>query len=70
MDFIIAYIYLLVTPMINQVIAILIELGLPKQQALWVQRDYAWAFGVLFVGVILWAIVWSYKREDDTGYRR
>jgi phosphoglycerol transferase MdoB-like AlkP superfamily enzyme len=70
MLFIIAYIYLISTPLINMIADFMVELGTPKHSVLWVQRNYAWGFGVLFIGVILWGLVWSYKREDDTGWNR
>lgn len=69
MLFVIVYVYLLVTPSINQIADYMVELGVPKHDVLWVQRDYAWGFGVLFIGVILWALIWSHKKEEDTGWR-
>ncbi|KAB2942414.1 MAG: hypothetical protein MPEBLZ_04358 [Candidatus Methanoperedens nitroreducens] len=69
MEFMIVYVYLLVTPSINLIADYMVEFGVPKHDVLWVQRDYAWGFGVLFIGVILWAIIWSHKKEEDTGWR-
>lgn len=68
MMFTVAVIYIFVTPYTNLIADTVVELGAPKQPVLWIQRCYAWAFAGTFLVPLIWALTWSYKREDDTGY--